>query len=255
MPNFKGHYINFGFWKNISLKSSGISLENRILSSQQLYQVVTQNLEIETSDTVLEIGCGRGIGAIDTYCEYRPHALHAIDATEEQIARAKQLIKHHRLHKELNSIIFNVSKAESLPFSEQSVDKIYTIEAIQHFEDIKRFIQESSRVLRQRGRLGITSFFATKREYVAKLADKSPLVKDNIESFIVINELFQLLEKHGFQDVNIQSIGEHVFEGYEKWITQSCIKTPFSHNMYQFYQAGLIDYYVITANKKDVTQS
>lgn len=59
-----------------------------------------------------------------------------------------------------------------------------------------------------------------------------------------------MLDKVGFKNIKIESIGKNVWHGFDKWISQqSEFKNTWNRNWYKAYQNNLIDYYEITAEK------
>lgn len=62
LPIFGGGFIDFGYWRDIATDGV-ITLEQRVASQQAMYDLVVDALQIGTGDRVLEVGCGRGLGA------------------------------------------------------------------------------------------------------------------------------------------------------------------------------------------------
>ena len=56
----------------------------------------------------------------------------------------------------------------------------------------------------------------------------------------------------GFVDVHVESIGEHVWHGFDAWIAQTEFKDSWGRNWLKAYHRGLIDYYVVTADKNEI---
>ena len=149
LPIFPGDLTNFGYWKDIEIVGS-ISKQQKVLASQRLYCRVLDELSIAAEDTIIEVGCGRGQGLAVIDC-YNPRKVIGIDATLNQLSH----------HTGKNPVVQAFS--ESLPFGEASVDVVVSIEAIQHFKDPLAFVQECSRIVGSKGRVGITSYFGTEQ--------------------------------------------------------------------------------------------
>jgi hypothetical protein len=54
----------------------------------------------------------------------------------------------------------------------------------------------------------------------------------------------------GSVDVRVEILGEHIWRGFDAWIDQTEFKDSWGRNWLTAYNRGLIDYYVVTADKK-----
>jgi ubiquinone/menaquinone biosynthesis C-methylase UbiE len=96
---------------------------------------------------VLEIGCGRGVGARLVLKAYRPARLDAIDIDPDMIRRAER-----RLSPGLRETIrFQVADAQELPFPDASMDAVFNFGIVHHLEDWRKGIREIARVLKPGG--------------------------------------------------------------------------------------------------------
>jgi hypothetical protein len=66
---------------------------------------------------------------------------------------------------------------------------------------------------------------------------------------ISVPRILQAFSECGFDAVHCESIGAHVFPGFQKWIDQTKCEESWGPIWLQGYQQKLIDYYVITARK------
>lgn len=247
LSNFQGGYINFGYWESILLKDNKkISVEERIKSSEALYDLIFNLCQFEKDDDVLEIGCGRGLGCAAVATKYQPNKIVGIDITAEQIERA------NKLHKEIlrlsPSLSFVVCACENLKFPKDYFNKIFSVEAAQHFLSIDDFASEAERVLKPNGQLVFATHFSTSQHGLEQMQKQDLIVKEGIDRLVPIQSVLTSLKKAGFANIESHTIGENVFEGYEKWISQIDCKTPWSHNIYKSYTKGYLDYYVILAS-------
>ncbi len=95
----------------------------------------------------LEIGAGRGTGAIAILNTFRPERIIAIDIDPRNIERAKRLLKGELKER----IEFRTGDAMALDFPDQSFDAVFSTGVIHHLEDWKKGIREVSRVLKPSG--------------------------------------------------------------------------------------------------------
>lgn len=242
---FAGHFINFGFWERL-LNEKKINLKERIESEKNLYRYVVNEMGISEFDKVLEVGCGQGVGTSLVLTEFNPSEIHGIDLSKAQISRAikinQQLIKEKK-----EKIHFQQGSAEDLPFSTYSFDKIFSVEAAQHFSDLKKFASEAYFVLKPKGTLAIASFFGTRKASSKLLAPMIQTVRDGIDHIVSVHEFEKILKEVGFNNIKIKSIGEHVWEGFDRWTSQGDLKDSWTRHWYQGYKKHLIDYYLIIA--------
>lgn len=244
---FPGDFINYGYWEVLdSGQSNNISVADRINSQQELYRKVLSTLNISSGDRLLEVGCGRGAGACLALQEYSPLEVRGIDLVPEQIDRAiaanGKILSDRR-----RDISFHYGPAGNIPFSDNYFDKVFSVEAIQHFPDIDEFFSEVSRVTKHSlSGLAITSVFAPSpaitTEQWAELIDSF----DGVCYAHSIDELTVKLKQYGFGSLNVTSIGENVFRGMNSWFERIGLDTS-EKNCVLAYEQGLMDYFLISA--------
>ncbi|WP_420968330.1 class I SAM-dependent methyltransferase [Bradyrhizobium sp. B120] len=118
---------------------------------------VTDLLEVEPDENVLEVGFGPGV-VIQRLSKLVPAGRVAgIDASQEMVeqARARNEAAIQDGHVELR-----LGSAESLPFDEDSFDRALAINSMQVWPDGAAGLREIRRVMKQGGRiaLGFTSY-------------------------------------------------------------------------------------------------
>ncbi|SFM40147.1 malonyl-ACP O-methyltransferase BioC [Marinobacter zhejiangensis] len=96
-------------------------------------------------DQILDLGCGTGQFAEGLQQEWPGASLAAVDLSEA-------MIRHAREHRS-GSVRWAVADAESLPFTDQSMDVIFSNLMIQWCADPRPVLKECLRVLRPGGRL------------------------------------------------------------------------------------------------------
>lgn len=243
LPNFKGDYINFGYWENFDFETKKLITETeRIQSSIYLYDKLIDKLSICKDDVILEIGCGKGMGIVHTYLHHHFQKIIAMDINHSQIERSKHNVE--RLLGKVVNIEFVNARAENTNLLDNSVDKVYSIEAAQHFESIELFAKEMRRILKPSGELIFTSYFPQDDKHYAELRKLLPLIDEHLENISTTKNIEDCFLEAGFSKIIIIPIGEHVFNGYRKWIEQINKTDTFSYNYYSAYKKGYIDYYI-----------
>lgn len=245
---FAGNFINFGFWDH-PIGKSKISVSQRIESEKNLYRFVAKSLGMNNNDKVLEIACGQGVGSVLVLNEFNTKEIHGIDFSKAQILRAKEL-NSEAIRNNSNKISFQQGSAEKIPYESNSFEKIFSIEAAQHFDNLDLFSKEANRVLKPGGKLAIASFFGTSNESHQPLSSMIQTIRDGIDKATPIQKLENTLAKNGFKNITIESIGKNVWHGFDQWTAQTDFRDSWTRNWYKGYQKGLIDYYIITAEKQ-----
>jgi len=247
---FAGNFINFGFWKNSKFKKN-LTLEDRIESERALYRYVAKTLEISNRDRILEVACGQGVGSALILKEFKPKEILGIDISRAQIQRARKN-NALQLKKNIKKISFREGKAEEIPCLSATFDRIFSIEAAQHFSNLKKFAEEAYRVLKSQGKLAVATFFGTSAKSKELLSDMIQTVADGIDKLTPINEFKDILIAAGFKNIKIKSIGKNVWQGFDCWTSfQTEFKQSWTRNWLKGYKDHLLDYFLITADKID----
>ncbi len=241
---FKGNFINFGYWEKVP---PIISTTDVIEANKKLYYQVFNHLELKEQDRVLEVGSGHGGGCALLSSSYPVQSLIGLDYLATHVERS---IKTHSFLIEEKKIRFLEGSAESIPLPNASTDKIYTVEAFQHFNP-EYAISEFARILLPGGKLVISTFFAKNRESFEKLLTLLPkpaiLADGNNGQLAALPEILNLLKNNLFQDVHLENISQYVWPGYDRWVRQND-PSIWDTNWKIACESGLIDYYIITAS-------
>ncbi len=243
---FKGDFINFGYWKNVP---TVISEYDVIEANKNLYRQVFQRLSLDDQDKILEIGSGHGGGCALLSSS---HSIKSITGLDYLAAHIEHSQKKHSSLVELGKLQFLQGAAESIPMPDSSINKIYTIEALQHF-NAQHAIPECYRVLSPSGKLVISTFFAKNKscfEELLTLIPRPALLSDSSDGEIAaLPEVLNLLEKYSFKNIKIENISQYVWLGYDTWVKQND-PSIWDMNWKIANEKGLLDYYIITANIK-----
>ena len=100
---------------------------------------------LASGHSVLDIGCGPG-AAVRAAAGSVERAV-GVDRSEAMVEIAR------RRSRKFPNVEYAVGDAEHLPFPDGSFDRVWTIHSFHHWEDRRRGLLESHRVLRPRGRL------------------------------------------------------------------------------------------------------
>jgi ubiquinone/menaquinone biosynthesis C-methylase UbiE len=244
-PLFSGHFINFGYWQDFT-PGEHISVEQRTESQADLYRAVLRRLEIDPADVLLEVGCGICVGAALALREFGPSAVWGLDYSQDQLDRAKR-VNAELLAAQPDRLVLRQGSALALPYEASTFDKCYSVEAAQHFEDLATFAAEARRVLRPGGRLAVTTFFTPHASALQELRRLIETIDDGIDVVFSIGSFLDDLRGAGFADVRVESIGDHVWHGFDAWMGQTELKDRWCRNWLKAHHNGLIEYYLVTA--------
>ncbi|CAF4209751.1 unnamed protein product, partial [Adineta steineri] len=116
--------------------------------SEKLYQQVLANITL-TDQNILEVGCGRGAGAAWCVRKYAPRSYVGIDPSRDVINLCRQC------YSTIARLSFTIADPKThLPFQNQSMNVVLSIETINLFDEIvavKQFVNEITRVLTPNG--------------------------------------------------------------------------------------------------------
>jgi cyclopropane fatty-acyl-phospholipid synthase-like methyltransferase len=234
-PPTKLGCINYGYWDSVPEK---ITLELRERSQIELYKRLFSFSNVKINDKILEVGCGRGHGVflLDSL-GMKPQG---IDLIEKQIETCRQS------YPLLN---FNVGSADKTGLKSNHFDAVISLEAAQHFPDFLGFCKEAHRILKVHKTFAISTFFFVDYQSRRRIKRLIPSDVSGTHHCIEIKRAENYLKLSGFKNIQIQSIGEHVFSGFSKWAQQE-MTTP-NHTPYWInaYNESLVDYFLIKGEK------
>ena len=102
---------------------------------------------LKTGGTILEVGCGRGVGANLIRKAYRPNRLYLLDLDLQMIAKANRRINSHNS----NGISLCVGDAARLPYADKSLDAVFGFGFLHHVQAWQDGLSEIVRVLKHGG--------------------------------------------------------------------------------------------------------
>lgn len=192
--------IHAGYWDETThTLQQALNRENEVLAGLA---------QIQSSDFVLDIGCGVGGSAIFLAkafgCKVK-----GIDLGESLIRAARKYAEEAKV-KTLTE--FEVMDYNSTTFPECSFDVVWAIESVCHAEDKERFIKEAWRLLKSKGRLIIADGFCVREDYDEM--EKKMLSRTQqyfgISSYVSVDKFKRSLGECGFTDIYTKDISGHI---------------------------------------------
>ncbi|NUQ89480.1 MAG: class I SAM-dependent methyltransferase [Glycomyces artemisiae] len=242
---FSGSFINYGYWGEVA-PGRDITLAERTASQAELYRQTLARIPTPPGVQLLEIGCGIGVGTALVAREYAAYVT-GLDRSKAQLARAADA-NAEALERLSGRLSFQEGSATELPFPDDAFDGAYSVEALQHVDDLAAVAREARRVIRPGGHFAAATFFAPAGSGEGPLADLLETVASGVDVVHSLGAFTADLEQAGFADVAAESIGGHVWHQFDRWVAQTEYKDSWGRNLLRCYENGWLDYYVVTAS-------
>ncbi|WP_431676496.1 class I SAM-dependent methyltransferase [Kitasatospora sp. KL5] len=248
-PVFAGGFINFGYWRAIDL---GLPLDeaDRVRSQEDLYRRVLEAAGLPEEPQVLEVGCGLGMGCALALRECGRAAVTGMDIHPDQLQRARAA-HAGLLREEPGRLRFVRGAAECMPLDDDGFDAVISVEAAQHFPDLTAFAAETSRVLRPGGRVALAGFFTVDDApgRPGELAGLLETFANGLDIARPVQALTDAMTAAGLTGVRAESIGKHVWPGWDLWLGRRWAPGTWPRNFLHAYERHILDYYLVTAEQ------
>jgi ubiquinone/menaquinone biosynthesis C-methylase UbiE len=156
---------------------------------------------------IVDIGCGTGGAVIDFKKMFgKSVEVVGLDVVQLQVDVAQQKIKEHGVWAEI--YMFD---GKHLPFSDSSVDIIYTSDVLGHVKDVPAWLREITRVLKHGGTLAMFAESKLgKHAYIRNYLYNNGINTDPHAEFHISlyskTELIDLLDRTGFEIKHLYSV-------------------------------------------------
>ena len=198
--------IHLGYWDD---KYPNISLAQ---AAQRLTQVVIDQLDLPKNSSLLDIGCGCGLPAIDIV-KQKSYQVDGITINPQQHLKAEALAAESGLSEKA---VFCVGDASTLPYSDLSFNCALLFESIHHIGH-KEALAEAWRVLKPGGTILIADGVVL-RENI-KNTNKSLLAETFVaRSLLTESEIYQSLLKAGFSAIERIDLTEAIQPSWAKLV-------------------------------------
>lgn len=149
--SFVGKFLRkaYNFFRFKNIKSMEIT-KNRFFGGKFLSgRVYPEFFPINPTETVLNVGCGKGIQAITYGGNFKK--MIGVDINQERLEASKDLMNFHHINN-FETVCANV---ETIPL-DQKFDKVVAVDIVEHVIHPDVFIKEIHRLLKDDGKLLIT---------------------------------------------------------------------------------------------------
>jgi ubiquinone/menaquinone biosynthesis C-methylase UbiE len=126
-----------------------LAVNNPIRPMQQQLEIqwFRRMLPLAPGGSILEVGCGRGMGARLIHKTFRPSLLHIQDLDMEMIHKAK----YRHAPPQEKGVSLSVGDAAFLPFKAGTFDAVFGFGVLHHVPDWRSAIREIARILKAGG--------------------------------------------------------------------------------------------------------
>tara|TARA_B100000029_G_scaffold383728_1_gene379169 strand:- start:2675 stop:3517 length:843 start_codon:yes stop_codon:yes gene_type:complete len=188
-----GDMLNFGYWDKDS--TTPLSAQNH------LCDIIAELTEFSSSKILVDVGSGLLGPAKKWKSDFPKINIFSININYSQLKNSKNAF--------YDRIVCLNSTSRSLPFTNNSVDRIIALESAQHFKKLDEFINESKRILNSDGILVLAIPVITKR--ISTIKDLGILSFTWTSEHFTLDHVTSVIKKSGFTIENIRMIGENVY--------------------------------------------
>lgn len=171
-------------------------------------QMIMDKLRKTRFQSLLEVGCNAGPNLLNIAKKYPLSELGGLDINAGSIEMAR-----NRLPK--NVVVLEVGSADSLPFSDKSVDIILTDATLIYIDnkEMDKVMKEIVRVVRNN-----VIFFEAHSE---SAWERFKIRRQHKNYYI--HDYYALLEKYGFWDIEITKMPPKLWENSRLWENWGCL--------------------------------
>ena len=177
------------------------------------------SLGFSSNDKVLDVATGTGDVALTIKKKFKCEVI-GLDLSANMLEIARQKSKKNNFH----DIDFIEGDAESLPFDDNTFDKLVISYGFRNLGDFEKGLSEFHRVLKPNGKLGILEFLQPKSSFasksfklyfnnilprIASLFSNSKAYRylpESVENFFTSSELKDLLLRSNFKEVHVKNL-------------------------------------------------
>ena len=155
--------------------------------------------EIQSGETVLDVGCGAGADACVTALLVGDTGrVIGVDCTPAMINKAR----NNALHAELGNIEFHETDIANLPIADKTVDVVISNGAINLSENKDQVFQELYRVLKPGGRLQIADMVREPEDCCNPVSEAGSWA-DCVQGTLLADKLLEIIAGAGFTNAEL----------------------------------------------------
>jgi len=189
--NFVDAYLNYRTWSGELIRAIAIrgyaGYHIRYLAIQKLLSPI-----IKQCDYILDVGCGVGDHLIKFAQRCPDKTFVGIDIDAELINNANRRVKY----KGLKNLSFDIENCSEIDH-EQTFDLIYSVDTLEHIEDVSDVVARLKRALRPNGYIAIHVPNREQKRHFSRMAHIEH--EDHVRIGFSMEELEALFNKYNLQ--------------------------------------------------------
>lgn len=195
-----GDMLNFGYWTD--------EITSPLEAQKNMCSILAKKAQLESNQEVVDVGSGMGSPAIQWELQYSPIKLSCVNINFSQLQTSINIVKKSI---PTGNIYLVNSTATTLPFANNSVERVLALESAQHFKPLENFFYESFRILKTNGilALAIPVMNENHTSSITKLGTLSLTWSSEHYSTEFVESI---LKQKGFKNIDLQKIGSKVYE-------------------------------------------
>ena len=200
-----GDMLNFGYWDK--------EIKNPIDAQIKLCKIFGRLAELETAKKIVDVGSGFSAPAIQWKSQFNSLEIACLNINLDQLKQSSQIIKKtlgNTNHDSLYGIYLLNVTSNSLPFADESFDRILVLESAQHIKPFDIFIAESNRILKNDGILVLAVPVVNER--IATKVKLGILAMTWPSEHYTFDFIKSSITDCGLRILEIQKIGSNVYE-------------------------------------------
>jgi len=253
-----GDMLNFGYWDDKN--------KTPLDAQKNMCTIFAKKALLESNQHIVDVGSGISSPAIHWFLEYSPIKLSCININFTQLLTSINNVTKSIPENNIKNFNFVNATATTLPFENESIDRVLALESAQHFKPLKNFISESFRILRKNGILALAIPIMSEN-------NTKPIMKLGTLCFTWSSEHYSkefvesTLKQEGFSNIDLQKIGSNVYAPLANFYVEN--RNSIKNKILQYYptyvekilfkslnkmkevsEKKIIDYILISCTKK-----
>ncbi len=191
--------LNFGYWTE--------NTKGPIDAQKEFCKIFGDFAELDVAKKTVDVGSGFSAPAIQWKSQFNSLEIACLNINFNQLKESSTKINSKNFS---DGIYLLNSTSTSLPFPNESFDRVLALESVHHVKRMKNFILESKRVLTKQGILALAIPVVTRK--ISPLKDLGILSMTWSSEHYTSDYIKSLLTDNGFDILEEKNIGSKVYE-------------------------------------------
>ena len=190
------------------------------VAEENKLKLTCEKLELKESEKLLDIGCGWGSMLFYAAENYGCKTI-GITLAQEQVEYVNEMAKEKSLEDKVEAKLMHAS---DMRFKEQHFEKIVTIGAIEHMQDLFRVFRAARRILKEDGLMLVHGMTQPWERRYKILNNEYPEHRELIEMhwgigcLQSISEVIGAMDSERFEVLDLENITHHYQLTVERWL-------------------------------------